>query len=159
MAYATISPATAAALRDNRRLKDSNPDEYRATKAELFADLKADLGIHPDTHVKVEIDDRDDPDYLVVKGRRDTGEWGYIDADTGAIRPDSAPQAAGHVPHATTADDSGVTMSGLLQLIKARSAMAVRCGDPEGGDLDAALVSLADAMADLASALRTRIEG
>lgn len=174
MANATISPAIAAAMIANRTFKDENPADYKACKAALFAQIKASNGIPSSTHVKVEIDDRDDPDYLVVKGRRDDGSWGYIDADTGEIR-DEVPLRTTHQAtrpgsgfefssgssdstHSCADDDVVDNLrSSLSRALQGAMVARVACDDSD--NTHEVLMGLVGLVDNLIDTVRTHIEG
>lgn len=69
MAHLKITEAQANALRALRPLKTADKAGYKDARSALFANIRAALGI-PDTIVlKVEVDDRANPMYCVLKGR------------------------------------------------------------------------------------------
>lgn len=84
---AFITEAQAATLRAIRGIKNDDLQGYKDAKNSTFAAIKDSLGVPASTHCKVEIDDRNSPDYRKLKGRRDDGTWGYIDEDSGDIAP------------------------------------------------------------------------
>jgi hypothetical protein len=69
MAFAKISPASALSL---TLVKDhGTPDDLKAARKSIFDDAKARFGIPLSTKIKVEIRDRNNPDYCVIKTKSD----------------------------------------------------------------------------------------
>ena len=62
-----MTEVEAQMLRDLRTLKGRDEVTRKRLKAEVFALVKARLGIAQETKVKVEIDDITSPDYLLIK--------------------------------------------------------------------------------------------
>jgi hypothetical protein len=69
MAFAKISPASALSL---TLVKDhGTPADLKSARASIFQDAKARFGIPLNVKIKVEIRDRNNPDYCVIKTKGD----------------------------------------------------------------------------------------
>ncbi len=95
MPFIRITETDAQALRATRSSWGSRTKSQRGSQREVFKDLKRRYGIPANLKLKVELDNRHSPDYLVLKDKRSGEALNELAATPHAQAPAAAAPAQG----------------------------------------------------------------